>query len=75
MPYVPPQNWQGAPTDGGSSIAQVENTLQKLRRSFDATDENVKEMRNNLSCIEQKEDVYEFSIKHLELKRISFILL
>jgi len=35
-------------------------------RRFDATDENVKEMRNDLSCIGQKVDSHAVSIKHLE---------
>uniref|UniRef100_M1D9V1 Integrase core domain containing protein n=1 Tax=Solanum tuberosum TaxID=4113 RepID=M1D9V1_SOLTU len=39
---------------------------QKIMRRFDATDENVKEMRNDLSGIGQQADAHAVSIKHLE---------
>uniref|UniRef100_M1DVL0 Integrase core domain containing protein n=1 Tax=Solanum tuberosum TaxID=4113 RepID=M1DVL0_SOLTU len=37
-----------------------------MMRRFDATDENVKEMRNDLSGIGQKVDAHAVSIKHLK---------
>ena len=47
-------------------MACIEDMLQKMMRRFDATDENVKEMRNDLSGIGQKVDAHAVSIKHLE---------
>uniref|UniRef100_M1DFY0 Integrase core domain containing protein n=1 Tax=Solanum tuberosum TaxID=4113 RepID=M1DFY0_SOLTU len=40
--------------------------MQKMMRRFDATNENVKEIRNNLSGIGQKVDAHAVSIKHLK---------
>lgn len=37
-----------------------------MLRRFDASNENVKEMQNNLSSIGLKVDAYALSIKHLE---------
>ena len=47
-------------------MARIEDMMQKMMRRFDATDENVKEMRSDLSGIGQKVDAHAVSIKHLE---------
>ena len=47
-------------------MAGIEDMMQKMMRRFDATDENVKDMRNDLSGISQKVDAHAVSIKHLE---------
>ncbi|KAK4733883.1 hypothetical protein R3W88_008144 [Solanum pinnatisectum] len=52
--------------EAGSNISHIEDMMQKMMRRFDATDENVKEMRNDLSGIGQKVDAHAVSIKHLE---------
>ena len=39
-PYVPPQNREVTPRDGGDSMAGVEDMLHKMMRRFDASDEN-----------------------------------
>ena len=38
-PYVPSQNGEVAPRDGGGSMAQVEDMLHKMMRRFDTSDE------------------------------------
>ena len=48
-------------------MTRVENMLQKMMRRFDATDNNVKEMRGDLVHSGQKVGAYAVSIKHLEL--------
>ena len=50
-PYVPPQNREVTPRDGGDSVARVEDMLHKMMRRFDASDENTKELRNDLAGI------------------------
>ncbi|XP_049357604.1 uncharacterized protein LOC125822257 [Solanum verrucosum] len=67
-PYVPPQNWDFAPRKAGGTMSRIENMMQKMMRRFDATDENVKEMRNDLFGIGQKVYAHVVSIKHLELQ-------
>ncbi|KAK4726921.1 hypothetical protein R3W88_031838 [Solanum pinnatisectum] len=47
-------------------MSRIDDMMQKMMRRFDATDENVKEFRNDLSGIGQKVDVHVVSIKHLE---------
>lgn len=42
--------------------------VQNIIRTFNATDENVNEMRDELSRIGQKVDVHVVTIKHLELQ-------
>ena len=66
-PYVLPQNREVAPRDGGGSMAQVEDMLQKMMRRFDASDEHTKELRSDLVSIGQKFHSHAISIKHLEL--------
>ena len=39
-----------------------------MKRRFDATNENVKEMRGALSSIGRKVDVYAISVNHLEIQ-------
>ena len=46
-PYVPPQNREVTPRDGGDSMARVEDMLHKMMRRFDASDENIKELRSD----------------------------
>ncbi|XP_049394506.1 uncharacterized protein LOC125858735 [Solanum stenotomum] len=65
-PYVPPQNRDSAPTKAGGNMSCIEDMMQKIMRRFDATNENVKEMRNELSEISQKVDAHVVSIKQLE---------
>ncbi|XP_069154458.1 uncharacterized protein [Solanum lycopersicum] len=57
-----------SPRDGGSSMARVEDMLQKMMRRFDDSDEHDKELRGDLVNIGQKVDVHAISIKHLELQ-------
>ncbi|XP_049369487.1 uncharacterized protein LOC125834381 [Solanum verrucosum] len=64
-PYVPPGKESGNREDG-SSMTRIEDTMQKMMKRFDATDENVKEMRTELFGIGQKVDAYAVSIKQLE---------
>ena len=40
--YVPPQNREVTPRDGGDSMARVEDMLHKMMRRFDTSDENIK---------------------------------
>uniref|UniRef100_M1DZZ3 Integrase core domain containing protein n=1 Tax=Solanum tuberosum TaxID=4113 RepID=M1DZZ3_SOLTU len=65
-PYFSPQNRKFGPREVGSNMSHIEDMMQKMMRRFDATDENVKEMRNDLSSIGQKVDAHAVSIKHLE---------
>ena len=67
-PYVPPQNREIASRDGEGSMARVEDIMQKMMRSFDASDEYAKELRNDLTGIGKKVDTHTISIKHLELQ-------
>ena len=41
-PYVPPQNREVTPRDGGDSMARVEDMLHKMMRRFDTSDEYIK---------------------------------
>ncbi|KAH0767894.1 hypothetical protein KY285_003765 [Solanum tuberosum] len=65
-PYVPPQNREFGTREVGGNMSCIEDMMQKMMRRFDATDENVKDMRNDLSGIGQKVDAHAVSIKHLE---------
>ena len=51
VPYVPPQNREVTPRDVRDSMARVEDMLHKMMRRFDASDENTKELRNDLAGI------------------------
>ena len=62
-PYVPPQNHDVTPRDGGDSMARVEDMLHKMMRRFDASDENIKELRSDLAGIGQKVDTHAISIR------------
>ena len=62
-PYIPPQNHEVTPRDGGDSMARVEDMLHKLMRRFDARDEHIKELRGDLASIGQKVDTHAISIK------------
>ena len=65
--YVPPQNHEVTPRDGGDSMARVEDMLHKMMRRFDAKDEHIKELRCDLAGIGQKVDTHAISIKQIEL--------
>ena len=67
-PYVPSQNREVTLRDGGGSMARVEDMLHKIMRRFDASDENNKELRNDLAGIGQKVDSHAILIKQLELQ-------
>ena len=67
-PYVPPQNHEVTPRDGGDSIARVEDMLHKMIRRFDACDEHIKELRSDLAGIGKKVDTHAISIKQIELQ-------
>ncbi|KAK4717987.1 hypothetical protein R3W88_016325 [Solanum pinnatisectum] len=47
-------------------MSRIEDMMQNMMKRFDSTDENVKEMRNDLSGIGQNVDAYAVSINHLE---------
>ena len=49
-------------------MGRIEDMMQKMRRRFNATDENVNEMRNDLFGIGKKVYAHEISIKHLKLQ-------
>ena len=74
-PYVPPQNREVTPRDGGDSMARVEDMLHKMMRRFDANDENTKELRNDLAVIGQKVDTHATSIKQIELQWPNYLRL
>ena len=67
-PYVPSQNREVTPRDGGDSMARVEDMLHKMMRRFDASDEHIKELRCDLASIGKKVDTHAISIKHIELQ-------
>ena len=46
-PYVPHQNCEVNPRDGGDSISRVEDMLHKMMMRFDASNEHTKELRND----------------------------
>ena len=50
-------------------MAQVGDILQKMKRRFDAIDENAKELRGDFTNIGQKVDAHAISIKHLKLQK------
>ncbi|KAH0737555.1 hypothetical protein KY290_036260 [Solanum tuberosum] len=52
--------------ESGNNMSRIQDMMQKMMKRFDATDENVKEMRNNLFGIGQKFDAHAVSIKQLE---------
>ncbi|KAK4731656.1 hypothetical protein R3W88_024644 [Solanum pinnatisectum] len=54
------------PKEAGSNMSCIKDMMQKMMRRFEAIDENVKEMRNDLSSIGQKVDAYVVSNNHLE---------
>ena len=66
-PYVPPQNREVTPRDGGDSM-KVEDMLHKRMRRFDVSDEHIKELRCDLASIGKKVDTHAISIKQIELQ-------
>uniref|UniRef100_M1DQ98 Integrase core domain containing protein n=1 Tax=Solanum tuberosum TaxID=4113 RepID=M1DQ98_SOLTU len=73
-PYIPSQNRESGPREAGTNMSRIEDMMQKMMKKFDATDENVKEMRNDLSGIGQKVDAHSVSIKHLQQTQLSTIV-
>ncbi|KAK4724087.1 hypothetical protein R3W88_026866 [Solanum pinnatisectum] len=65
-PYVPPQNWESGNREVGGNMSRIEDMMQKMMKRFDSTNENLREMRNELSGIGQEIDAHAVSIKHLE---------
>ncbi|XP_049359162.1 uncharacterized protein LOC125823824 [Solanum verrucosum] len=65
-PYVPPGNRESGNREAGGSMSRVEDMIEKMMKSFDATDQNVKEMCTELSGIGQKVDAHAVLIKKLE---------
>ncbi|XP_049368382.1 uncharacterized protein LOC125833276 [Solanum verrucosum] len=63
--YVPPEKKESGNREAGGSMQHIDDMMHKMK-SFDATDESVKEMRNDLSGIGQKVDAHAMSIKQLE---------
>ncbi|KAK4737404.1 hypothetical protein R3W88_001101 [Solanum pinnatisectum] len=47
-------------------MSRIEDMMQKMMKRFDSTDENVKEIQNDLSGIGQNVDAHAVSIKKLE---------
>lgn len=47
-------------------MSLIEDMMQKIMRRFDAIDDNVKEMQNDLFVLGQKVDTNVVSIKKLE---------
>ena len=66
--YVPPQNREVTPRDGGDSMARVEDMLHKIMRRFDTSDEHIKELRCDLASIGQRVDTHAILIKQIELQ-------
>ncbi|XP_049414624.1 uncharacterized protein LOC125877341 [Solanum stenotomum] len=60
-PYIPLGNSEAA-----TSMTRIEDMMQKKMKRFDTTDENVKELHNDLFDIVQKVDAHAVSIKQLE---------
>ena len=49
-------------------MARVEDMLHKMMRTFDASDEHIKELTCDLASIGQKIDTHAISIKQIELQ-------
>ena len=49
-------------------MTRVEDMLHKMMRRFNASDEQIKELRSDLAGIGQKVDTHAISIKQLELQ-------
>ena len=49
-------------------MVRVEDMLHKMMRRFDASDEHIRELRNDLVGIGQKVDTHAISIKQIELQ-------
>ena len=49
-------------------MARVEDMLHKMMRSFDASDDHIKELWCDLASIGQKVDTHAISIKQIELQ-------
>lgn len=53
-PYVPSQNRESSPRDARGNLACIEDVVQKMMRMFDLNNENVKEMRIDISDTRKK---------------------
>ena len=49
-------------------MARVENMLHKMMRRFDASDENIKELRSDVAGIGKKVHTHAISIKQIKLQ-------
>ena len=58
----------GVTMNGGDSMVRVEYMLHKMMRRFNASDENIKELRCDLASIGQKFDTHAISIKQIKLQ-------
>ena len=67
-PYVPPQNREVTPRDGGDSMVRFEDMLHKMMRRFDTNDDHIKELRSDLAGIGHKVDTHAIAIKQIELQ-------
>uniref|UniRef100_M1DDL4 Integrase core domain containing protein n=1 Tax=Solanum tuberosum TaxID=4113 RepID=M1DDL4_SOLTU len=65
-PYVSPGNRDSSNREVEGSMSRIEDIMQKMMKRFDDTDENMKEIRTELSGIGQKVDAHAMSIKQLE---------
>ena len=67
-PYVPPQNREVTPRNGGDSMVRVEDMLHKVMRRFDASDEHIKELRCDLASIGKKVDTQQYRLSRSSCK-------
>ena len=65
-PYVPAQNREFGNNEVGGSMSRIYDMMQKMMKRFYLTDENVKEIRNDLFGIDQKVDAHAVLNKQLE---------
>ena len=65
-PYVSAQNREFGNNEVGGSMSRIYDMMQKMMKRFDLTDENVKEIRNDLFGIDQKVDAHAVLNKQLE---------
>ena len=74
-PYVPPQNREVTPRDGGDSMARVEDMLHKMMRWFNASDKHIKELRSNLAGIGKKSIHMQYQLSRSICKRPHYLRL
>ena len=67
-PYVPPQNRDVTPRDGGDSMTRFEDMLHKMMRRFDSNDEHIKELRSDLAVLGRKSIHMQYRLSLLSCK-------